>query len=270
MNPRIFSRVVNRVEVFAIMTTAISLFSSTVLGPSTALGQNNSGYLTDPATGIVYRKVTKTIETPVVETQVNTSEQTVYRPQTITETRPHTRTVYSPVLEYKWEPRVYGRWNPFRPPSVGYAHVPHTSWEARNEVVHHTNTRTQWVAERRTVEVPTQVVRMQREQKVDFEPVGRVNQQQLGPSSSSDALAARLRPLDNTAAIEPFGQSAFYGAPRIASSTVTSTYGSPTRNTTQEGMPATELAPTLSPSGVMAMPGSSTGVATSRPLPIYR
>ena len=60
----------------------------------------------------------------------------------------------APVVEYKWEPRVQGRWNPFRPPTVAYQHVPHTCWEARNEVVHRTNTRTEWVAERRTVEVP--------------------------------------------------------------------------------------------------------------------
>jgi hypothetical protein len=208
MNTRILSWVVNRVVMLAIMTATISMFSSN------ASGQSSSGYLTNPETGIVYRKVTKTIETPVVETQVNTSEQTVYRPQTITETRPHSRTIYSPVVEYKLEPRLYGRWNPFRPPTVAYQHVPHTTWEARNEVVHRTNTRTEWVAERSTVEVPTQVVRMQREHKVDFEPVGRVSQPQ-GPPGATDALASRLRPLDNNEAIEPFGSSV-YGVPRIA------------------------------------------------------
>ena len=256
MTTRIFSSVVVRALTFSLLTTTISVFSSN------ASGQGNSGYLTDPATGIVYRKVTKTIETPVVETQVRTSEQTVFRPQTITETRPHTRTVYSPVLEYKWEPRLYGRWNPFRPPTVGYQHVPHTTWEARNEVVHRTNTRTEWVAEKRTVEVPTRIVKMQREQKVDFEPVGRVNQENLGPSAANDALASRLRPLENPSAIEPFG----YNAPRVASTTVTSSYGGSGRSSSQEGMPPTQLAP--STPGPVTMP-AGTGVAT-RPLPIYR
>jgi hypothetical protein len=213
MNTRIFSWVVYRGMMLATMTTAISMFSSE------ASGQGSSGYLTDPETGIVYRKVTKTIETPVVETTVSSSDQTVYRPQTVTETRPHSRTVYCPVVEYKMEPRVYGRWNPFKQPSVGYQNVPHTSWEARNQVVHRTKTRTEWVAERRTVDVPTRVVRMQREQKVDYEPVGRVSQPSLGPSSANAALAARLQPLHSSIAIEPIGSPSIYTAPRIASST---------------------------------------------------
>lgn len=263
MKTRILSWVVNRAVMFAIMATTIPVFSLT------AFGQSGSGYLTDPATGIVYRKVTKTIDTPVVETHVNTSEQTVYRPQTVTETRPHARTVFCPVVEYKWEPRLQGRWNPFRAPTVAYQHVPHTSWEARNEVVHHTNTRTEWVAERRTVDVPTQIVRMQREQKVDFEPVGTVSQPQLGPPSATDALAARLRPLDNSATIQPLGQSSFYGAPRLASSTVSSSYGESTRSQSQEGMRPTDLAP-MTPGGFNAIPASTSGVANSRPLPIYR
>jgi hypothetical protein len=157
---------------------------------------------------------------------------------------------------------VYGRWNPFRPPTVGYQHVPRTTWEARNEVVHHTNTRTEWVAEKRTVEVPTRIVKMQREQKVDFEPVGRVNQQNLGPSAASDALATRLRPLDDPSSIEPFG----YSAPRVASTTITSSYGGPSRSLSQQGMPPTQLTP--STPGPVGLP-ASTGVAAS-PLPIYR
>jgi hypothetical protein len=270
MITRISSWVVIRVVMLAIMAITISVFSSS------AFGQGSSGYLTDPDTGIVYRKVTKTIETPVVETQLNSSEQTVYRPQTVTETRPHARTIYTPVVGYKLEPRVYGRWNPFRQPSVGYEHVPHTNWEARNEVVHRTNTRTQWVAERRTVETPTKVVRMQREQKVEFEPVGHVNQQQLGPSNPTDALASRLRPLDNPAMIQPFGQSSIYVAPRLASSTISGSYNASSpytgsaRTSTQEGLRPTDLAPTLPTGTVIGMPIDTTGIANSRTLPVYR
>lgn len=259
MNTRIFSWVVNRVAMLAMSATMISVFSTT------ARGQGSSPYLTDPASGIVYRQVIKTIETPVVETQVSTSQQTVYRPQTVTETRPHSRTVYCPTVEYKWEPRMYGRWNPFRQPSIGYQHVPHAGWEARNEVVHHTSTRTEWVAEHRAVDVPTRVVRMQREQKVEFEPVGRVGQP-TGPSGSTEALASRLRPLDNSSTIEPLGQSSFYAAPRLASSTV-SGYGEPLRSSSQEGIRPTELAP-MSP--FYGGTGATTGVANARPLPIYR
>ncbi len=46
-----------------------------------ALAQE-SGLYTDPETGIVYRKVQKTVERPVYETQVRTQESTTYRPET--------------------------------------------------------------------------------------------------------------------------------------------------------------------------------------------
>jgi hypothetical protein len=229
--------------------------------------------LTDPATGIVYRRVIRTVDTPVVETQVQSSETTVYRPQTVTETRPQLRTVYTPVLQYRLEQRVHGRWNPFQQPSIGYEHVPHTTWEARNETVHHVNTKTQWVPEKRTIEVPKQFVRMQREQKVEYEPVGRVDPSKLGPPTANDAFAARLRPLDNAAAIEPFGQAQLYSAPRIASSTVAGTYANTsTRTSSQQGMPPKDLAPmpTAVVPGLTPLPSAAGVDVAARPLPIYR
>jgi hypothetical protein len=267
MHTRIFSLVVNRAMFALISATSIVLLSPP------AQGQGDSGYLTDPATGIVYRRVTRTVETPVVETHVQASEQTVYRPQTVTETRPQLRTVYTPVLQYKLEQRVYGRWNPFQQPSIGYEHVPHTTWEARNETVHHVNTRTQWIPEQRTIEVPKHFVRMQREQKVEYEPVGRVNSSQLGPPAEADAFASRLRPLDNVAAIEPFGQAGTYSAPRIAASTVGGTYAdTSTRTTSQQGMPPKDLAPMPSPviPGLSPLPSAAGADIANRPLPIYR
>ena len=65
---------------------------------------------------------------------------------------------------------------------------PATRWS------HRTNTRTEWVAEKRTIEVPQQIVRMQREQKVDYEVVGRVRlHQQPAPRGAS----ARSRDADD-------------------------------------------------------------------------
>ena len=148
MSARIFSRVVCRVTTLAVAATATTVLCSTVTA------QSGAGYFTDPATGIVYQKVIKTVERPVVETKTQTQDQTVYRPQTVIETKPETRTIYTPVVEYNWEARVEGRWNPFRQPRVAYHHVPNTRWEARNHVVEKTNTRTEWVAEDRTIEVP--------------------------------------------------------------------------------------------------------------------
>jgi hypothetical protein len=272
MNTRIFSWFVDRVMTLAVMATVIWLPSVN------AEAQTGAGYYTDPATGIVYQKVTKTVERPVVDTQVQQREQTVYRPQTITETKPQSRTVYAPVLEYKWEPRITGRWNPFRQPTVTYYHVPRTHWEARNEVVQRTNTRTEWVAEKRTVEVPQRIVRMQRDQRVDYEVVGRVSPQQAGPQGVSATIASRLRPLDTNTSVQPLNQAnrfagSTFSPPRIAASTVGRLTSDPPRRTTgQGGMLATELTPTASGVRGQALPpvSNGVGVANMRALPFFR
>ncbi len=271
MNARIYSRFANGL----ILLGGIGLFLFT-LSPS-ALAQNDAGYYTDPATGIVYRKVTKTIEKPVIETKMEQRQETVYRPQTVTETKPESRTVYSPVVQYKWEPRLHGRWNPFRQPTVAYHHVADTHWESRNEVVQRTNTRTEWVAEKREIEVPQRYVRMEREQKVDFEAVGRVAPQPSGPGGVSEAIASRLRPLDSRSQVESLNQSRFasstMGAPRIASSPVgRMTSDPPRRNTGQGGMRATDLYPSQNGFHGQALPPSSggIGVANLPSLPFFR
>jgi hypothetical protein len=272
MTARIFSRVVRRSITFAVAATAAMTCTN-----STA--QNNAGYYTDPATGLVYRQVTRTIDRPVVETNVEKREQTIYRPQTVTETKPESRTTYSPVVEYKWEPRMHGRWNPFQKPTIAYHHIPETRWEARNEVVQRTNTRTEWVAEKRTVEVPKKIVRMQREQKVDYEPVGRVAPPESNPPGPSSAIASRLRPLASTARVEAFSQPATqiaangFVAPRIASSTVGRlTSDPPPRSNQQGGLRATDLyrAPAAVRGQALPPANGGTGIANLPSLPFFR
>ena len=212
------------------------------------IGQTGGDYMTDPETGIVYRKVTRTVETPVTSTQMQQRTQTVYTPKTVTETRPTTRTVYTPIIENRWEPRVHGRWNPFVAPTVAYHAVPQTHWTSRQETVQQTETKTQWVAEKRTIEVPTQTVSVQRKQEVNYEAVGRV----ADPAAAvQNAIAARLRPLRSDERIEPTaiasapvvtGRS--YVAPRIAASTVGRMTSDPPRRTlSQGGLRAKELIP---------------------------
>lgn len=249
MHARILSRVVFKLTTLAVFSiVATSLCSN-------ASGQSNSGYFTDPSTGIVYRKSIRTVERPVVETRVEQRQQTVYRPQTITETTPQSRVVYTPVIEYVWEPRVHGRWNPFRTPTVKYHHVPRTHWETRNEVVEHTNTRTEWVPETRTVEEPQQVVRMEREEKTNYQVVGRVSTPQTNPSAGvSTAIASRLRPLDSNTAI-----ASMNAATRIASS-------DNGRNKTQGGMRPNDLYPIAPPLPTTSvMPGSIIATDPSPP-----
>lgn len=252
-------------------------------GNAQAPNGNTSGLLTDPHTGIVYRQVSKMVERPVIESKMEKQNRTVYRPETVTETKPEARTVYTPVVEYKWQPRLHGRWNPFQQPTVAYHHVPETRWEARNEVVNRTETRTNWVAENRTVEVPRQLVRMQREQTTELEVVGKV----ALPTSQgpSNAIASRLRPLDKNASVAPINSSRVastyntpvytapsYSAPQIAASTVgRMTSDPPRRGIGQSGMRANDLYPSNRVHG-QALPPSTggVGVATLPTLPFIR
>jgi hypothetical protein len=249
-----------------------------------------SGLYTDPHTGIVYRQVSKTVERPVIETKVEQQNQTVYRPETVTESKPENRTVYTPVVEYKWQPRLHGRWNPFQQPTVAYHHVPETRWEARNEVVNRTQSRTQWIAENRTVDVPRQLGRMQREQKTELEVVGKVATPTANAPGPSNAIAARLRPLDSSARVEPLGDSRVattystpvytapsfsapsYNAPQIAASTIgRMTSDPPRRNTGQSGMRANDLYPSNQVHGHALPPASGgVGIANLPSLPFMR
>ena len=257
MTDRILSKVVYRLIALVTAGTSITLITS----EATA----QTGFFTDPQTGIVYRKISRTIEKPVVQTKIRQQSEVVYRPHTITETKPENRTVITPVVEYKWKPKLSGRWNPFRPPSVRYERVPLTTWEARTEVIHKTKTTTQWVAENRTMEIPINTVRTSREHSVAYEAVGRVS-----PSNLPANVAARLQPLNRNTPFESLEPSSVaitnFAPPRIAASTVSTLKpGIHTRNSTQNGMTAQNLTPDST-----SAPVNNRGIANQRPLPMFR
>ena len=260
----------------------VSTFVAITLCSVTANAQNRPGYFTDPATGIVYRQVTRSVDRPVVETTVEKQEKTVYKPQTVKETKPETQTVYTPVTEFKWQAELQGRWNPFRQPTIAYKQVPTTHWEARNQVINRTQTRTEWVPETRTVEVPHRIVRMEREQKVEYEAVGRVAPQQTNPNTASEAIASRLQPLAANTQIAPTNRVATlppsnFGTvvyppdtPRIASSLGRMTSDPPRRSSSQSGLRTSELYPSV-PSGYgRALPPTGGGMATLPMLQFWR
>jgi hypothetical protein len=284
MKARIFSKIDNlfvRRNANGVILAWLILCSVSQVYCTSASAQapasNSRGLFTDPQTGIVYRQVSKTVERPVIETKVEKQNQTVYRPEIVTETKPENRTVYTPVVEYKWQPRLHGRWNPFQQPTVAYHHVPETRWEARNQVVNRTESRTKWIAENRTVDVPRQQVRMQREQKTELEVVGKLAPATAGPTSAQSAIAARLRPLDSNARVTPLNPSHVattrrtpvysapsYRSPQIAASTIgRMTSDPPRRSAGQSGMRANDLYPTSQVHG-HALPPASGGVGVAR------
>ena len=269
LRPRLLhrTRLLNR----CLVTLAVAAASCA----TTASAQQGPGYYTDPATGYVYRRVTRTIERPVVETQMQTRQQTIYRPQTVTETRPETKTVYTPVVEYRWEPRLEGRWNPFRQPRIAYHYVPHTNWEARSQTVQRTTRRTQWVAEKREVTVPQRLTRIEREQKTEYELVGRVAPP-AGPNrteSSASAIASRLRPLDDADRIAPIGHGATpgSGSTPVGNSSRLASGTAPRRSSVRSGaLPATELTPGTGGSYHQPLPPAGGSVANLPAPPLWR
>lgn len=238
--------------------------------PGGAAG-SGSGFYTDPATGIVYRQVRRTVERPIVETEMKSRDTTVYRPEVVVEVRPETRSVYSPVVTHVWEPRVRNRWNPFAQPTVHYEHTPRTHWEVRDETVERRETRTRWVTENRREEVPHQVVKIRREEVVELEPVGRISPEVGAPPTQlSEAVAARLRPIDSPMGDPRFRPGDLSTAPVSGSVAVHS--GVPVagnRNLDQIGMRATDLRPgppaTL---GLGVAPAS--GIARQPVAPLWR
>jgi hypothetical protein len=240
----------------------IALISGLSVHATPSFSQAPSGYTTDPATGIVYRAETRTVERPVVDVQVQKQEHTVYRPQTVSETKTEPRTVYLPVVEHHWEARVHGRWNPFVQPTVAYHHVPRTRWEAKTEAIPTVQTRTQWIAEKQTIDVPTRVVRIDREQRTEYIPVGRVATPPV--NGASEQIVARLRPLDSQTPVQPFGTPA-------ASIAANYPIGAPaSRSLDQSAMRATELSPTAVYGPTLPVPGTGVGIARQSLFPLWR
>lgn len=263
--------------IFGWATLAIASGFSVSL-PTSAVAAD--GFVTDPATGVVYRRVTQTVQRPVVETKMTQQEQTVYTPETVVETRPEVRRTYTPVVQYRWKPKLEGRWNPFRQPTVAYQHVPETYWRAQDEVVHQTHTRVQWRGEKKIAQVPQQVTRLAQEQSVRYEPVGRVatatssatNSSSLASSNrvSSNRVSSNLRP-EVAARLRPLEQDERV-APMTASSSLAAS-GQP-RSSFQTGMRPSDLMPNRSgaygATTVHTLPLPTAGVATLPATTLWR
>jgi len=110
--------------------------------------------------GVTYRETRHTIQRPVWATRYEQREQTVYKPQVTTEYRDSYQTYQVPVTQYRWTSRWHGRWNPFVQPYTTQALVPVTHFEYRTEVVKVPVARTQWIPEKRMVQVPVTTQRI--------------------------------------------------------------------------------------------------------------
>ena len=116
--------------------------------------------------GVTYRETRRVVRRPVVETRLESREQTVYREQLRTEVQETQRTYHTPVTEYQWATRMRGRWNPFIQPYYTQELVPTMRWEARQDVVRVPVSRRELVPEKRTVQVPVTTQRVAEEEVI--------------------------------------------------------------------------------------------------------
>ena len=138
--------------------------------PSTlAVGQEVRYY---EENGVTYQETTRTVHRPVVRTEWQDREQTVYRRAHRSEYRDTLRTYYTPVTQHEWITRMHGRWNPFVTPYYTHHLVPVTRWEPRSEVVRVPVVETEWVPEKRRVSVPVTTHRIAEEKVISRIAVG--------------------------------------------------------------------------------------------------
>ena len=200
-------------SVVSVITIAVGLAHCSLANAQQNKGAaQDSRFMTDPTTGIVYQKVVRSVEKPVWETKTETQQKTVYVPKTVTETVPRASNVFVPETDYVWQPVLHGRWNPFQQPTITYHHVPRTQWKQTTDVTTQTRTRVDYVAQTRTVQVPKLVASIKHEEQIDYVPVGRMpdpaGATQAAPRSNlPDAVAARLQPVAPNTQVDPIAGS---------------------------------------------------------------
>lgn len=166
---------------------AVTVFTFLV-GPALTVADEVRYYEKD---GVTYRETLRLVHRPVSETQLRRSTQTVYVQQRTSELREQLRTWWSPTTEYRCEPYLVGRWNPFVRPYLSTRLVPRTRWEQRTEVVEVPVTRCRLVPESRTVETPVTVRRWVPEEVITRMAVSGQSPATVAPLSPTPTLSGK-------------------------------------------------------------------------------
>lgn len=156
----------NRLACVLVPAALVYLQASLTLGQDVRYYEEN---------GVTYQETVRTVQRPVVQTEWQQREQTVYKQQARTDVRDTLRTYLTPVTQEEWITRMHGRWNPFATPYFTHHLVPVTRWERRAEIVPVPVVETEWVPETRTVSVPVTTQRLAEQKIVSKVPVGRTS-----------------------------------------------------------------------------------------------
>jgi hypothetical protein len=133
-----------RSKLFAVGLLAAFLPSSLLSAEEEIVTEGGRRYL-------IKREV---VSRPMSKTDWVEKTQEVYREEYTTDYKDTSRLVHVPVTEYRWEPQIVNRWNPFSQPYVVQRLVPRTHWEARAEVVKVPIVERRLVPETRIVRTP--------------------------------------------------------------------------------------------------------------------
>lgn len=139
------------------------------LSPAATLAQTTQERGAD---GVLYNVTRTTIPKTVVTTEIQTREETVYRPQTTTQYQTYQQTTFTPATEYRLVSRQRGKWNPFRKAYWTHDYQPVTRWESRPTTVQVPVTTTTWAPEKRVTRKPVAVYKTVQDTIVQRVPIG--------------------------------------------------------------------------------------------------
>jgi hypothetical protein len=144
------------------------------------------------ADGVLYNVTRTTVPKTVLTTEVQTREETIYRPRYTTKYQTYQQTSLAPVTEYRLVARQKGHWNPFQQPYWAHSLEPVTRWEQRPATVHVPITTTDWSPEKRTTQVPVTAYKTVHDTIVTRVPA--LQPQTLGPPTRSGQTQVASRP----------------------------------------------------------------------------
>src|SRR4051794_39786132 len=143
----------------------------------------------DGPDGVRYRVTRSVVQRSIPQTEYQTREQKVYRPQISTEYQSYQQTYLTPVTQYQWEPHLRNPLGLLGTPYWTHELRPVTHWEARPATVQVPVAKTNWVETTQTTQVPVTTYRPAQAEVVYAEPVG-PSGSNLGPASSTTTAVA--------------------------------------------------------------------------------
>jgi hypothetical protein len=149
---------------------ALTCLTAAALG-ALAQGQTTTTYEDGPD-GVRYQITRQVVQQSIPQTEIQTRQQKVYRPQVTTEYQAYQHTYLTPVTQYQYVPHLRNWWNPITGAYWTHDLQPVTSWVAQPATVQVPVSRTNWVEETQTTQVPVTTYRTAPREVVYRVPVG--------------------------------------------------------------------------------------------------